>query len=94
MAIWGRKVSTPPTPAITPSTSRASTHGATPEAASTERTKSAKYPPISVSTPSARSWPGPKVRANMVSIIRKKTGTARNRWVTMESIRSDRVRDP
>ena len=94
MAIWGRKVSTPPTPAITPSTSRASTHGAVPAAARRERTPPANQPPIRASTPSASICPGPKVRANIHSIISRNTGMARTLWVTMASMRSDRVGAP
>ena len=86
-AIWGKKVSTPPTPAITPSTNRELTQGATPAAVRAPSTHPANQSPTSVSTPSERREPkGPKVSANIASIIRRKTGMAKYLLVTMESI--------
>ena len=78
---------------MTPSTSRDSTQGATWAAVRAAATQPAKTSPTRNSTPSERKEPmGPKVMANMASIMRRNTGMARYLWVTMASILSERVR--
>jgi hypothetical protein len=94
-AIMGRKVSTPPTPEISPSTSSPLSHPGARTASSHPDTPGHRTSSTNQAMPSDIQAPGPlKVTRNTASIIPRKTGMAQIRWVATASIRSVAVRSP
>ena len=91
----GRKVSTPPTPEISPSTSSPMSHSGARRDASHPDIPGHSASSTNQAMPSDIHAPGPlKVARNTASIIPRNTGMAQIRWVATASIRSVTVRSP
>ena len=91
----GRKVSTPPTPEMSPSTRSPESHPCARTASSHPAAPGHSTSSTSQAMPSDIQAPGPlKVTRNTASIIPRKTGMAQIRWVATASIRSVTVRSP
>ena len=87
IAICGRKVRTPPTPPMTPSTRRLSIHTGESAASSKLETKGEKMSPISVDTPSCSRAPSVEnVSVKIRNMISRKIGIAKILCVTTASI--------
>ena len=95
MAIWGRKVSTPPTPVIMPSHTRLTSQGIAPAVSIAPRTYGENISSTNRLTISDSHAPTvPKVRANMHSIMPMNMGSAHILWVSTRSILSEAVASP
>ena len=89
MMICGRKLTTPPTPPMTPSHTRPITQSDAPASTSRLSTNGEKCPWIRLSSPSIRNEPtGPNVVRNMMHISTAKMGSASHLFITMRSMRS------
>ena len=91
----GRKVSTPPTPAMSPSTSRPLSQPGAWSAASQPDTPGHNTSSTNQAMPSESHAPGPlKVSRNTASIIPRNRGMAQILWVATASMRSVTVSAP
>ena len=94
-AIMGRKVSTPPTPEISPSTSRPLSQPGARRAARALAAPGQSASSTNQAMPSESHLPGPlKVTRNTSSIMARKSGIARYLCVATASMRSVTVRCP
>ena len=94
-AIMGRKVSTPPTPEMSPSTTRPLSQAGAWREASHPAAPGQSTSSKNQAMPSESHLPGPlKVMRNTSSIMARKRGMAQIRWVATASMRSVTVRSP